>query len=133
MRARLLMVAAIASATLGSLGLVGAGPAAASQPTPMHPDLTYATSAQWLNRPQGGTLSITPSGIAQAIGIPAATGVMNNALSIAGFRPYSQAVYNSLFEQLQCHLFFKFKTPYNLDTWRPSVSWAYELAKLCNP
>src|SRR5665213_3110513 len=101
MRARLLMVAAIASATLGSLGLVGAGPAAASQPTPMHPDLTYATSAQWLNRPQGGTLSITPSGIAQAIGIPAATGVMNNALSIAGFRPYSQAVYNSLFEQLQ--------------------------------
>src|SRR5476649_2163896 len=109
MRARLLLVAVIASATLGSLGLVGAGPAAAAQPTPIHPGLTYATSAQWLNRPQGGTLSIT------AIGIPAATGVMNSALSIAGFRPYSQAVYNSLFEQLQCHLFYTFKTPYNLD------------------
>ncbi|HEV2639181.1 MAG TPA: DUF2599 domain-containing protein [Actinocrinis sp.] len=95
--------------------------------------LTYAVSAHWVNNPLGGTLSIIPTGIAQTIGISAATGVWNNALGMAGVRPYSTAVYNSLFEQLQCHLFFRFKTPFNLDTWRPSVSWAAELADKCNP
>ena len=58
---------------------------------------------------------------------------MSNALALAGFRPYSNAVYSSLFEQLQCHLFYTFKTPYNLDTWRPSVWWPAELWDLCNP
>ena len=46
---------------------------------------------------------------------------------------YSLAVYNSLMEQLECHLFLLVKKPYNLDTWRPSVSWLTELKDLCNP
>lgn len=102
----------------------------ASQPASA---LTYANSARWINTPYGQTLSITPTGAAQAIGISAASGVWNNALHLAGTPPYSSAVYASMYEQLQCHLFYKFKTPFNLDTWRPSVSWATELHALCNP
>ena len=95
--------------------------------------LQYANGAHWISQPRGATLSITPTGLAQSIGVSAASGVWNNALAIAGYRPYSSYVYNSMFEQLQCHLVFRFKTPYNLDTWRPSVSWATELSDLCNP
>jgi hypothetical protein len=95
--------------------------------------LTYAENAWWVDSPYGATLSITPSGVAQAIGISAASGVWNNALQIAPFRPYSPAVYSSMFEQLQCHLLYRFKTPFHLDTWRPSVSWAAELRDRCNP
>ncbi len=123
MRFRLLLITVVSMATF-LLGTVTAEPASAA---------TYATSAHWIAHPQGATLSITPSGWAQAVGISAASGVMSNALGIAGWRPYSLAVYNSLFEQLQCHLLFRFKTPYNLDTWRPSVSWSTELASRCNP
>jgi hypothetical protein len=113
---------------LGALLAVGVSTAAPASA------LTYARNAWWTNRPPyGATLSITPSGVAQAIGISAASGVWNNALSIAGVRPYTSAAYKSMFEQLQCHLLFRFKTPFNLDTWRPSVSWAAELRDRCNP
>jgi Protein of unknown function (DUF2599) len=95
--------------------------------------LTYATNAWWVYGPYGATLRITPSGVAQALGTSAAQGIMNNALGIAGWPPYSQSVYNSMFEQLQCHLLWRFKTPYDLDTWRPSVSWATEVHDECNP
>jgi Protein of unknown function (DUF2599) len=97
------------------------------------PSLKYATNAWWVYGPYGATLRITPSGIAQTIGPSAAQGIMNNALSIAGWPPYSQSVYNSMFEQLECHLLWRFKTPYDLDTWRPSVSWATEIHDECNP
>jgi hypothetical protein len=97
------------------------------------PSLTYAENAWWVWGPLGGTLRITPSGISQWIGISAAQGVMNNALQIAGWPPYSSYVYQSMFEQLQCHLLARLKTPYDLDSWRPKVSWATEIRDLCNP
>lgn len=58
---------------------------------------------------------------------------MNNALQIAGWPPYSSYVYQSMFEQLQCHLLVRLKTPYDLDAWRPVVSWVTEIRDLCNP
>ena len=69
------------------------------------PSFTYAVNAWWSPSSYGNTLKIDPSGFARAVGISAAQGVMNNALNIAGWPPYSQSVYNSMFEQLQCHLF----------------------------
>jgi hypothetical protein len=129
-------VAATATVALSALP-ANASPTRSTQAvasdSPARPSLTYATNAWWVSGPYGATLRITPSGIAQNIGTPAAKGVMNNAIGIAGWPPYSQAVYNSMFEQLECHLFFEFKTPFDLDTWRPSVSWATELHDLCNP
>jgi hypothetical protein len=114
-----------------TLGVVGVG----TQVTMQSPAsaATYAYSARWISGPDGVTLSIVPSGYAQTVGIAAARGVMNNALSLAGIPPYSPYVYNSLMEQLECHLVFRLKTPFNLDTWRPSVSWPQELWDLCNP
>jgi uncharacterized protein DUF2599 len=116
---------ALPTATVAS-----AAPAVASAPS-----LTYAVSARWITLPgdPGLTLSITPTGVAQTLGFPAATGVWNNALNMAGTMPFSPAVYNSLFEQLECHMLGYFKTPYHLDTWRPSVSWAAEIRDKCNP
>ena len=83
-----------------------------------------------MNGPYGSTLSITPNG---TYGIGSAQAILNEALSIAGQPPYSPAVYSSLMEQLECHLALVVKKPYNLDTWRPSVSWIIELKDLCNP
>jgi hypothetical protein len=110
--------------------MIGGVPGGASA-TPTRATFTYATSAQWING--GKTLSITPSGFAQTLGIPAAQGVWNNAMALAGSRYLTWAQYDSMMEQLRCHLYFVFKTPYNLDTWRPSVSWWYELYTRCNP
>ncbi|MEA2406348.1 MAG: hypothetical protein QOE69_467 [Thermoleophilaceae bacterium] len=93
----------------------------------------YAVAARWINTPYGATLSVTPSGLAQAMGTPAATGMWNDAFAMAGWRPYSSQVYASMYEQLQCHLWYVFKTPYNLDTWRAQVPWWYELYRRCNP
>jgi hypothetical protein len=95
---------------------------------------TYAVRASWVRGPNGLTLKITPSGFARYIGLSAAKGVMNNAISIAGWPPLSQSVYNSMFEQLQCHMAFDtYKPTYDLDAWRPSVSWAAEVRDWCNP
>lgn len=125
-------------ATAGALGMSVAPASAATTHSAAVsrsalPSLTYAENAWWVWGPLGGTLRITPSGIAQWIGISAAQGVMNNALQIAGWPPYSSYVYKSMFEQLQCHLTARLKTPYDLDSWRPVVSWATEIRDLCNP
>jgi hypothetical protein len=133
------IAAAVAAAATVALSAppANASPARSTQAvvsdSPARPSLTYATNAWWVSGPYGATLKISPSGIARAIGTSVAKRVMNNALSIAGWPPYSTAVYNSMFEQLECHLFLGVKTPYDLDTWRPSVSWATELHDLCNP
>lgn len=141
MRFHRLSVSLAGLATAAGLA-VSAAPASASSVAVMQPaaksaasipTLTYAENAWWVWGPFGGTLRITPSGIAQAIGISAAQGVMNNAVQIAGWPPYSSYVYNSMFEQLQCHLLVRLKTPYDLDSWRPSVSWATEIRDECNP
>ena len=94
---------------------------------------TYADNAWWVKDPVGATLRITPSAWAQVEGISAASGVMSNALAIAGKPPYGNAVYKSLFEQLQCHLLVRLKTPYDLDTSRPTVAWVTEVNDFCNP
>jgi hypothetical protein len=62
---------------------------------------------------------MAPSGITQAEGPPAEEGIMKNALSRPGWPPFSAATYNSMFEQLECHLLWRVKTPYDLDSWRP--------------
>jgi hypothetical protein len=114
-------------AVLGTVGaLVVASPGSASA-------TTYARNAWWITRPLGQTLRITPSRWAQVEGISAASGVMSNTIRIAGWPAYSNAVYKSMFEQLQCHLLVRLKTPYDLDTWRPSVSFATEVKDKCNP
>jgi hypothetical protein len=119
-----LLLVAIAAVTVG-------GVAGSASARPARATFTYATSAQWING--GQTLSITPSGFARALGIPAAQGVWNNAMSLAGSRYLTWAQYDSMMEQLRCHLYFVVKTPYNLDKWRPSVAWWYELYTKCNP
>lgn len=103
-------------------------------PAPEASAASYAVSARWVDHGGGrSTLSIVPTGYAQVVGLSAASGVWNNALSMVPFRPYSPAVFNSLYIQLQCHLVFRLKTPYNLDTWRPAVPLATAIAKKCNP
>jgi Protein of unknown function (DUF2599) len=124
---------------LAAVAIIGvcAAPASASPAQSGRPaaaaSQTYVVSASWVTGQYGTTLTITPTNLTRLEGITAAGNVMGEALSIAGMPPYSPAVYNSLMEQLECHLFLLIKTPYNLDTWRPSVSWATELKDLCNP
>jgi uncharacterized protein DUF2599 len=103
------------------------------QTAPSASALTYTENAWWTTGPLGATLHVTPSGAAQAIGISAAEAMWAKALEIAGTPPYSREVYDSLYEQLQCHLVIRLKTPYNLDTWRPKVPWPDELRAQCNP
>jgi FtsP/CotA-like multicopper oxidase with cupredoxin domain len=138
MRFRLMFAATLVAA--GGIAAATAIPAAAATAAlPAHltsvqaqpKSTSLVASAQWTNG--GKTLSIMPTLLARTYGESAAAPMMNDALSIAGKRSYSSAVYDSLLEQLECHLFLMVKVPYNLDTWRPSVPWITELAKLCNP
>lgn len=119
-----LLLAATVIFTLG-------GAAGSASAAPTRTMFTYATSAQWING--GTTLSITPTGFAQSLGTPAAQGVWNNAMALAGSRYLTWAQYDSMMQQLRCHLYYVFKTPFNLDTWRPLVSWWYQLYTGCNP
>jgi Protein of unknown function (DUF2599) len=107
----------------------------ASRNLPAQPSITYAVKAWWVKGPYGLTLRIDPSGAAQAIGPTAARGIWNNAWRLAGPPPHSllKGATNSMFEQLECHLLWRFKTPYDLDAWRPSVSWVNEVYDECNP
>lgn len=111
------------------------GLAKAAAPATLRPAGWWAANAWWTWRPAygGWTLSIAPTGLAQAWGTGATSRVWSDALSIAGMKPLSSYAYNSMYEQLECHLWFTFKTPYNLDSWRPQVAWWYELYRLCNP
>jgi hypothetical protein len=118
-----------AIATIGA----SAAPALASPAQPARPaavSSAHVASAVWVNTPYGASLSIMPN---STYGLGSAQAILNEALSIAGMPPYSPAVYNSLMEQLECHISAVVKKPYNLDTWRPSVSWAAEVADSCNP
>lgn len=121
-----------ALATLATIG-VCATPASASPAQPARPSVSssaHVASATWVNTPYGATLSIMPNA---TYGVDSAQAVLDEALSIAGMPPYSSAVYNSLMEQLECHMSALFKKPYDLDTWRPSVSWSTEILDSCNP
>jgi hypothetical protein len=123
---------------VGALSLIGAAalsshPAQAAPAKAALPTLKYATKAWWVNGPYGVTLKIDPSGVAQAEGVVAAKGIMENAITLAGWPPLAPGDYNAMFEQLECHLLWRFKTPYDLDSWRPSVSWATEVHDECNP
>lgn len=121
-------------ALAGGLSFAPAVPALAATDQPAAFTLTYTRSAVWIDGMLGATLSVTPTATARSLGLVAAEGVWNNALAIAGVRPYSQAVYDSMYEQLQCHLVFApYKNVYNLDAWRPKVSWATEIHSRCNP
>ncbi|HMI99000.1 MAG TPA: DUF2599 domain-containing protein [Gaiellaceae bacterium] len=93
----------------------------------------WARNAWWSWHRAGWTLSVTPSGLAQSWGTASTSRVWRDALAIAGRRSLRSRAYSSLYEQLQCHLWYTFKTPYNLDSWRPVVSWSYELYRRCNP
>jgi len=110
------------------------GTATGSKPSVRKPAGWWAANAWWTWRSgYGWTLSITPTGLAQAWGTGATSRVWNDALAIAGTKSLSSGAYSSMYEQLECHLYFRFKTPYNLDSWRPQVAWWYELYRLCNP
>jgi len=118
-----------AIATIGA----SAAPTLASPAQPARPaaaSSAHVASAVWVNTPYGASLSIMPN---STYGLGSAQAILNEALSIAGMPPYSLAVYNSLMEQLECHISAVVKKPYNLDTWRPSVSWVTEVADSCNP
>jgi hypothetical protein len=93
----------------------------------------YVQSAEWLNLPRGETLRIMPTTYARVRSVAAASQVLADALKIAGAPPYNNAVYNNLLVQLQCHLVLALKVPYDLDTWRPSMSLPLEIRHLCNP
>ena len=130
------MVAVLATA--GGLCFAPAAPAIAASGQPASFTLRYAQSAVWIDEPiygpLGATLRVTPTSTARKLGLIAAYGTWNNSLAIAGVRPYSKAVYDSLYEQLECHLVFAaYKSVYNLDAWRPKVSWATEIHSRCNP
>ena len=96
-------------------------------------DPSYVTNAWWSTGPLGTTLHVIPTVYGGDHGIIGASAMMAQAIKIAGSQPYSSAVYASLFEQLQCHLVVILKIPYNLDTWRPNVPFATEVAHRCNP
>lgn len=136
------VVALIAATSVTSLAVPSAtaetaAPAASisSPEIPASPASEWVDSAQWVpgGPPGQETLSIMPTLLARASGTLATDAVMTDAVQMAGLHPWNSAVYASLKEQLECHLYLAVKVPYNLDTWRPSVPWLTELADLCNP
>jgi Protein of unknown function (DUF2599) len=128
-RIRVIIAALAALATIGVCALpASASPVRAARPAAS--SSAHVAWATWVDTQYGATLSIMPNAT-YAVG--SAQAVLSEALSIAGMPPYSSAVYNSLMEQLECHMSAVFKQPYDLDTWRPSVSWSTEILDSCNP
>jgi hypothetical protein len=115
----------------------------ASPASPAQASTSLVQKAAWIR--SGETLSVTPTAWARFVAVVNSSDgnvnrnasnakvMLGDALSMAGFRPYSPKIYDSMREQLQCHLDLAVKTPYNLDVGRPLVPYSEELRKLCNP
>ena len=92
-------------------------------------------SAQWISRPGGPSLSVTPTGWARANLGSYFVGTLGwNEL----YSKYSNGGLNTnlggMSDQYICHQqFAAFKPRWNLDEWRPDVSYAATVANGCNP
>lgn len=93
------------------------------------------SSAKWVRRSEGWTLSVTPTGWARAN----APGYL---VGVAGwdelYSKYKNKGLNKnlggMRDQYICHQQFAFfKSEWNLDEWRPNVGYARTVAAKCNP
>jgi len=122
------------------LSLALALPALAAAPmTEAAPRCTALIAhATWTHVAQGWRIIVTPS----ACGRVAAPAHPQTAFAqaIAGAAPPAGRPHGwdpspgSLLEQLRCHADFAADKPtWDLEAWRPQVSWLQEILDLCNP
>jgi hypothetical protein len=97
------------------------------------------SSASWrFTSGWGWTLSVTPTAWARANCCGAQSGVAASAGWDELYSKYKNAGLNTnlggMRDQYICHFqFAAFKSTWNLDEWRPDVSYADTVAALCNP
>jgi len=94
-------------------------------------------AALWYDSPNGTMLIVIPTGTGVAEAGSHPQEALWDAVGMAGFRPYSPQVYNSLLNQLRCHADFVTvvapERDWRLDTWRPDVGYLRTVLASCNP
>ena len=102
-------------------GLLAAGGSVAAAPVcdPL------VRAARW----DAGTLVVRPSRCGRTIAVTEPGRVLDAAVAIAG-----GGATKTLRDQLRCHAVFAgFKRDWNLESYRPVVSWPDLIATACNP
>jgi hypothetical protein len=125
----------------------GAGPAAArprvpistpaATPTrPASPPRSLVRNARWQRTSQGLRLRVQPSSYGRRHAVDAAATALAEAIAAAGPESLSLAASQrqALTRQLRCHAEFAATKPrWDLEAWRPDVSYAHTILALCNP
>lgn len=93
------------------------------------------SSAKWIKRSQGRTLSVKPTAWARANAPGYLVGVAGwNELYSKYQKKGLKKNLGGMKDQYICHQQFAFfKSSWNLDEWRPDVSYARTVATMCNP
>ncbi|WP_125580976.1 DUF2599 domain-containing protein [Lacticaseibacillus suibinensis] len=94
-------------------------------------------SASWITRSGKVSLSVTMSAQFESI----SNGNLKGALATRAFNLLKAKFSSSknwentdgMRNQFMCHYLFAFKTPWNLEPWRKTVSMSATTAALCNP
>lgn len=93
-------------------------------------------SVVWVNNKDGKTLSLNPKSNVRTNKTAANNGwaALSNTSYGVGFNSYFYKNKGALNDQYYCHYnYAKTKDRWNLDTWRPDVSYAATVATGCNP
>lgn len=124
----------------GVLTLVPATGAAAQTPAPAPAAAesaavrSYIFNATWITFEAGLRLQVKPTDYGRNNARFNVDTAWNQVLAKAGRRPLTSAQYSSLYKQFRCHTeIARYKPYWNLESWRPNVSYAAVKAAFCNP
>jgi hypothetical protein len=115
---------------------VRASTAAAAPTAPAPRPRSLVRRARWQRTSQGFRLRVQPSTYGRRHAVGAAATALAEAISAAGREPVSLAASQrqALTRQLRCHAEFATTKPrWDLEAWRPDVSYAQTIIALCNP
>jgi hypothetical protein len=101
-----------------------------------HKLASYITSASWTHPPEGYRLVVSPSLFGRNHALDNPPRALHEALKAAGHTPFrmTKKIRDSLTKQLRCHAeFAPTKTTWDLEQWRPDVSYDDFIGAFCNP
>lgn len=97
---------------------------------------SYISGAYWTHPAEGYRIVVSPTDFGRNHTLDNPPRGLSEALKAAGHTPFrlTPKIRDSLTKQLRCHAeFAPTKTTWDLEQWRPDVSYDDFIAALCNP
>lgn len=94
----------------------------------------YVQAAWWEDNAEGARLRVVPTPTGRAAAVVAPHVAFRAALDVAGWRDLDAETFWGLDNQYHCHAdLFNDKASWNVETYRPAVTYTENLAAYCQP